>query len=127
MPRLTDILWKTVGIQIDTNCAPILAENVLYSYTSNYIHGLLKVNDKNVSEPFNFMIHYVGDIISLNGSKFVDYVDLKYSIELAIDIIRIRNAKYGKISYIRIVDHKLDCVCFRYEDVYLLYMTLTIL
>lgn len=46
------------------------------------------------------MIHYVGDIISLNGSKFVDYVDLKYSIELAIDIIRIRNAKYGKISYI---------------------------
>lgn len=100
MPRLTDILWKTVGIQIDTNCAPILAENVLYSYTSNYIHGLLKVNDKNVSEPFNFMIHYVGNIISLNGSKFVDYVDLKYSIELAIDIIRIRNAKYGKISYI---------------------------
>lgn len=102
VPRLTDILWKTVVIHIDTICAPILVERFLYVYIANFMHGLLKKSEKNLALSFNFMIRYVGDILSLNSSKCGDYVDIKYSIKLEIDIyiIHIRNSKYGKISYI---------------------------
>ena len=67
---------------------------------ANFMDGLLKKSEKNLAMSFNFMIHYVGDILSLNGSKYGDYVDIKYSIKLEIDIYIIHNSKYGKISYI---------------------------
>jgi hypothetical protein len=37
---------RTVGIPMDINCVPVLAELLLYSYGADFIQGFLKKNEK---------------------------------------------------------------------------------
>ena len=67
-----------------TNCAPLLADLFLYSYEADFIQGLLKKNEKKLARSFNFTFHYTDVVLSLNNSKFGDFVDRIYPIELDI-------------------------------------------
>ena len=73
-----------VLIPMGTNCAPLLADQFLYSYEADFIQGLLKKNEKKLPRSFNFMFRYIDDILSLNNSRFGDSVDRIYPIELEI-------------------------------------------
>jgi hypothetical protein len=48
------VFQQTVGIPMGTNCAPLLADLFLYSYEADFIHGLLKENEKKLARSFNF-------------------------------------------------------------------------
>ena len=78
------VFQQTVGIPMGTNCAPLLSDLFLYSYEADSIHGLLKKNEKKLTRCFNFTFRYIDDIRSLNNSRFDDFVDRIYSIELEI-------------------------------------------
>ena len=78
------VFQQTVDIPTGTNCAPLLADLFLYSYEANFIHGLLKKNEKKLARSFNFMFRYIDDVLSLNNSRFGDFVDGIYLIELEI-------------------------------------------
>ena len=67
-----------------TNCAPLLADLFLYSYEVNFIQGLLKKKEKKLPRSFNFTFRYIYDVLSLNNSRFGDFVDRIYPIELEI-------------------------------------------
>ena len=67
-----------------TNCAPLLADLLLYSYEAYFIQGILKKNEKKLARSFNFKFRYIDDILSLNNSRFGDFVDRIYPIELEI-------------------------------------------
>jgi hypothetical protein len=67
-----------------TNCAPLLADLFLYSYEADFIQGLLKKNEKKLVRSFNFTFHYIDDVLSLNNSRFGDFVGRIYPIELEI-------------------------------------------
>ena len=67
-----------------TNCALLLAELFLYSQEADFIHGLLKKIEKNLARSFNFTFRYIDDVLSLNNSRFGDFVDRIYPIELEI-------------------------------------------
>jgi hypothetical protein len=67
-----------------TNCAPLLADLFLYSYEADFIQGLLKKNEKKLARSFNFTFPYIDDVLSLNNSRFGDFVDRIYPIELEI-------------------------------------------
>jgi hypothetical protein len=56
----------------------------LYSHEANVIQGLLKKNEKKLARFFNFTFRYIDGVLSLNNSRFGDFVDLIYPIELAI-------------------------------------------
>ena len=56
-----------------TNCAPLLADLFLYYYEADVIQKLLRKKDKKLAISFNFTLHYIGDVLSLNNSKFGDY------------------------------------------------------
>jgi len=45
---------------------------------------LLKKNEKKLARCFNFMFRYIDDVLSLNNSRFGDFVDCIYPIELEI-------------------------------------------
>jgi hypothetical protein len=64
-----------------TNCAQLLADLFLYSYEADVIQGLLKKNEKKIARSFNFMFRYI-DILSLNNSRFGDFVDRIYPLSL---------------------------------------------
>ena len=54
-----------VGIAMDTNCAPLLADVFLYSYEADFIQGLLKKNERKLAGSFNFTFGYIDDVLSL--------------------------------------------------------------
>jgi hypothetical protein len=74
---------NTVGIPMCTSCAPLLAVLFLYSHEADFIQGLLKKNENKLTWSFNFTFRYI-DVLSLNNSRFGDFVDRIYPIELEI-------------------------------------------
>jgi hypothetical protein len=78
------IVQQRVGIPMGTNCAPLLADLLLYSYEADFIQGLLKKNGKKLARSFNFTFRYIDDVLSLNNYRFGDFVDRIYPIELEI-------------------------------------------
>jgi len=78
------VFQQTVGIHMCTNCAPLLADMFLYSYEADFIQGLFKKKKKKLARCFNFTFRYIDDILSLNNSRFGDFVDRIYPIELEI-------------------------------------------
>ena len=76
------VLQQTVAIPMDTNCASLLTNLFLYAYEADFIQGLLKKNEKKPARSFNFTFRYIDDILSLNNSRFGDFVDRIYPIEL---------------------------------------------
>ena len=78
------VFQQTVGIPMGTNCTPLLADLFLYSYEADFIQGLLKKNEKKLARSFNFTFRYIDDVLSLNNSRFGDFVDRIYPIELEI-------------------------------------------
>jgi hypothetical protein len=56
----------------------------LYWYEVDFIQGLLKKNEKKLARSFNFTFRYIDDVLSLNNSRFCDFVDGIYPIELEI-------------------------------------------
>ena len=53
-------------------------------YEAGFIQGLLKKNKKKLARSFNFTFRYIDDVHSLNNSRFGDFVDHIYPIELDI-------------------------------------------
>jgi len=62
----------------------VLADLFLYSYEAGFIQGLLKKNGKKPTRSFNFTFRYIVDVLSLNNSRFGDFIDRIYPIELEI-------------------------------------------
>jgi hypothetical protein len=60
---------------------PSFLELILIIY---FIQGLLKKNEKRLARSFNFTFRYIDDVLSLNNSRFGDFVDRTYPTELEI-------------------------------------------
>lgn len=73
-----------VGIIIGTNCAPLPTDSFLYSHEADFIQGLVKKNEKKIARSFNFTFCNIDDVLSLNNSKFDDFVDRVYPIKREI-------------------------------------------
>ena len=46
--------------------------------------GFSKKNEKKLARSFNFTFRYIDDVLSLSNSRFGDFVDRIYPIELEI-------------------------------------------
>jgi hypothetical protein len=75
---------RTVGIPMDINCVPVLAELLLYSYGADFIQGFLKKNEKKLDWSINFTFGYIDDVLSLNTSRFGDFVYRIYPNDIEI-------------------------------------------
>jgi hypothetical protein len=51
---------------------------------ADFIQGLLKKYEKKLARSFNFTFRYKDDVLLLNKSRFGDFVDRNFSIELEI-------------------------------------------
>jgi hypothetical protein len=51
---------------------------------ADFIQGLLKKTEKKLARSSNFTFRYIDDVLSLNKSRFGDFVDRVYPIELKI-------------------------------------------
>jgi hypothetical protein len=78
------LFQQVVGIPMGTNCAPLLADLFLYSYESEFLQKLVKYKKIHEARAFNFTYRYIGDVLSINNSRFVEFLPLIYPPDLEI-------------------------------------------
>ena len=84
------VFQQIVGIPMDTNCAPLLADIFLYSYEADFIQSLLSTGKKKLASQFNFTYRYIDDVLSINNPDFENYLGQMYPTELEIKETRRR-------------------------------------
>ena len=67
------LFQQVVGIPMDTNCAPLLADLFLYSYESEFLQKLVKDKKIHEARAFNFTYRYIDDVLSINNSRFAEF------------------------------------------------------
>ena len=67
-----------------TNCAPLLADLFLYSYESEFLQKLVKDKTIHEARAFNFTFRYIDDVLSINNSRFAEFLPLIYPPELEV-------------------------------------------
>jgi hypothetical protein len=76
------VFQQTVDIPMGINCALLFV--FLNSYEADFIQVILKNNEKKLVWSFNFTFRYIYDVLSLNNSRFCDFVHRIYPAELEI-------------------------------------------
>ena len=69
---------------MDTNCAPLLADLFLYSYESEFLQKLVKDKKIHEARAFNITYRYIDDVLSINNSRFAEFLPLIYPSELEV-------------------------------------------
>ena len=78
------LFQQVVGIPMGTNCAPLLADLFSYSYESEFLQKLIKDKKIHEARAFNFTYRYIDDVLSINNSRFGEFLPLTYPPELEI-------------------------------------------
>ena len=73
------VFQQTTGISMGTNCTSLLADLFLHYYEADFIQEL-----HSKKESFNFTSRNIANVLSLNNSKFSNYVERIYPIKLEI-------------------------------------------
>ena len=68
------VFQQTIGIPIGTHCAPLLADLLQRAYEADFYQWLLKNKDRKLAQTFNSSFRYIYDVMSLNNSRFGDYL-----------------------------------------------------
>ena len=77
------VFQQIVGIPMDKNCAPLLADIFLYSYEADFIQSLFSVGKKKLESQFNFTLRF-DDVLSINNPNFENYPSQMYPAKLEI-------------------------------------------
>ena len=81
----TKLYWQTVGIQMGTNCAPLVADLFLFCYERDFMKSLSRENQANIIEAFNSTSRYLDDLLNIDNIYFGQTVDRIYPTELQIN------------------------------------------
>ena len=79
--------WKKFRVlskELFTNCAPLLADILLYSYDAEFIQSVLSNGKKKLASQFNFTYRYIDDVLSIKNPDLENYLGQMYPAELEI-------------------------------------------
>ena len=76
------LFQQVVGIPMGTNCALLLADLFSYSYESEFLQKLIKDKKIHEARAFNFTYRYIDEVLSINNSRFAEFLPLIYPPEL---------------------------------------------
>ena len=78
------LFQQVVGIPTSTNCAHLLVDLFSYSYESEFLQKLVKDKKIHEARAFNFAYRYIDDVLSINNSRFAEFLPLIYPPELKV-------------------------------------------
>ena len=82
-----DINWNELEqIEMDDELENtfLLADLFLYSYESEFLQKLVKDKKIHEARAFNFTNRYIDDVLSINNSRFAEFLPLIYPPELEV-------------------------------------------
>ena len=75
---------QTIGIPMGTNCAPLVADLVLFCYERDFMKSLSRENQADMIEAFNSTLRYLDDLLDVDNIYFDQMVDCIYPTELQL-------------------------------------------
>ena len=75
---------QTVGIPMETNYSPLLADLFLYSYENQFLDKFIKEGKGKLARKFSLSYRYTDDLISFNNRRFKEFISDIYPKELTI-------------------------------------------
>ena len=76
---------QIIGIPIGTNCAPLVADVLLFCYERDFMLSLSEDNQSGVIEAFNSTSRYLDDISNVDNNFFDSMVNRIYPSELQLN------------------------------------------
>ena len=76
---------QIVGIPIGTNCAPLVADLILFCYERDFITSLSDDNQADITEAFNSTSRYLDDLLNIDNPYFEGMVNQIYPPELQLN------------------------------------------
>ena len=73
---------QIVGMRMDTNCAPLVADLFLFCYERGFMLSLSDDNQPEVIEAFNSTYRYRDDLLNIDNTFFDSMVNHIYPSEL---------------------------------------------
>ena len=73
-----------IGIPMETNRAPLLADLFLYSYENELSDKLIKEGKRKLARKFSLSYHYIDDLISFNNKRLKEFISEIYPKEVTI-------------------------------------------
>jgi hypothetical protein len=67
------------------DCAPLLADLFLFSYESEFLQKLVKDKKFHEARAFNFSYRYIDDVLSINNSRFAEFLPSSKGDKYVID------------------------------------------
>ena len=64
---------QVIGIPMEMNCAPLLADIFLYSYENEFLDNMIRSGHRRLARSFNLCYRYTDDLIVFNNKKFLEY------------------------------------------------------
>ena len=74
----TKLYRQSVGIPMDTNCAPLVADLFLFCYEKDLMMSLSDEKQADIIDAFNTTSRYLDDILSINNIYFESMVSQVY-------------------------------------------------
>ena len=84
----TKLYRQTIGIQIRTNCAFLVADLFLFCYERDFMKSLSRENQADIIEAFNSLSRYLDDLLNIDNIYFDQMVDRIYPKELQLNLLR---------------------------------------
>ena len=79
-----ELFQQIVGIPMGTNFAYLLPDLLLCLYESQFLQNLVKDKKIHEARAFNFTYRYIDDVLSINHSRFAEFLPLIYPPELEV-------------------------------------------
>ena len=80
----TKLYRQVVGIPMGTNCAPVVADSILFCYENDFMTSLSDVKQPEITEAFKSTSRYL-DILNIDNPYFEGMVGRMYPPELQLN------------------------------------------
>ena len=81
----TKLYRQIVGIRMDTNCAPLIADLFLFCYERDFMTSLSDVKQAEIIEAFKSTSRYLDDLLNIDNPYFEGMVSRIYLPELQLN------------------------------------------
>ena len=84
---------QIVGIPMGTNCAPLVADLILFYYERDFMLSLSDDNQSEVIEAFNSISRNLDDLLNINNTFFDSMVNHIYPSELQLNTANVSDTE----------------------------------
>ena len=110
----TKLYRQIVGIPMDTNCAPLVADWFLFCYERDFVSSLSDVKQAEIIEAFKSTSRYLDYLLNIDNPYFEGMVNRIYPPELQLNKANTSDTEAPVLDLLLSISNR--CVSFKIYD-----------